>query len=78
MTGAFDTNRDRHSQFCSHWQVRAYPDFDVLLADPHVGIVLNLTPPDSHFATSQAALEAGKHVYSEKPLAMALAWRKGR
>lgn len=73
VTGAFDTNRDRRSQFCSHWQVGAYPDFAAVLADPRVGIVLNLTPPDRHFATSQAALEAGKHVYSEKPLAMVLA-----
>ena len=31
---------------------------------------LNLTNPRSHFAVNRACLEAGKHVYSEKPLAM--------
>jgi predicted dehydrogenase len=73
MVGACDTNRERRSRFCSHWQVKAYADYEAMLADPRVEIVLNLTPPDAHFATSQAALAAGKHVYSEKPLAMAFA-----
>ena len=29
-----------------------------------------VTNPRSHFSVSKACLEAGKHVYSEKPLAM--------
>lgn len=35
-------------------------------------IVLNLTRPFEHYATTKAALLAGKHVYSEKPLAATL------
>ncbi len=72
LCGAFDTNGERRSRFCSHWQVRAFADYEAMLADPGVAIIVNLTPPEHHFATSQAALMAGKHVYSEKPLAMAL------
>jgi predicted dehydrogenase len=41
---------------------------DELLADPSVGIVLNLTIPKAHAAVNIAALNAGKHVYAEKPL----------
>ena len=41
-----------------------------LLADPEIGIVLNLTIPAAHAAISRQALEAGKHIYSEKPLAI--------
>jgi predicted dehydrogenase len=41
-----------------------------LLADDAVELVVNLTPPSHHFAESRRALEAGKHVYSEKPLAL--------
>jgi predicted dehydrogenase len=41
-----------------------------LLADPEVEIVLNLTVPTVHAEVSLAALEAGKHVYTEKPLAV--------
>ena len=42
---------------------------DELLADPDIDLVLNLTPPAAHFELSLRALAAGKHVYSEKPLA---------
>jgi predicted dehydrogenase len=42
------------------------------LADPRVEIVANLTNPRSHAEVTEAALRAGKHVYSEKPLAMRL------
>jgi predicted dehydrogenase len=43
---------------------------DDVLSDARIGLVLNLTNPDSHFEVSRACLLAGKHVYSEKPLAM--------
>ena len=40
-----------------------------LLADSTIEVVLVLTPPAAHAAVSRAAIAAGKHVYSEKPLA---------
>jgi predicted dehydrogenase len=40
-----------------------------LIADPTLDVVLNLTPPLAHVPVIEAALAAGKHVYSEKPLA---------
>jgi predicted dehydrogenase len=43
---------------------------DDLLADPDVEIVLNLTIPAAHAPVHMAALQAGKHVYGEKPLAV--------
>ena len=42
------------------------------LSDPGIDIVLNLTPPSAHGVVTRAALESGKHVYSEKPLALTL------
>ncbi|HZJ09616.1 MAG TPA: Gfo/Idh/MocA family oxidoreductase [Trueperaceae bacterium] len=40
-----------------------------LLADDAIDVVVNLTVPAAHAAVSRAVLGAGKHVYSEKPLA---------
>ncbi len=44
-----------------------------LLADPEIEIVLNLTIPNAHAEIALAALEAGKSVYNEKPLAISRA-----
>lgn len=43
---------------------------DEILADENVQIVLNLTTPPLHYGISKKALEAGKHVHSEKPLSI--------
>jgi predicted dehydrogenase len=43
---------------------------EALLADPEIEVVLNLTVPAAHAEITLAALEAGKHVYTEKPLAI--------
>jgi predicted dehydrogenase len=41
-----------------------------LLADPSVELVVNLTPAPAHYMVSRSILEAGKHLFSEKPLAL--------
>lgn len=70
--GVYDRDPVRLQAFVEHHALRAYADAASLLADPAVDLVLNLTNPHSHFAVSRQALEAGKHVYSEKPLALDL------
>ncbi len=44
-------------------------NIEAMLADPEIEIVLNLTVPLAHAEVSLRAVEAGKHVYSEKPIA---------
>lgn len=72
VVGVFDLNPDRLRQFCEYWKLPTKASFDQLLADAPGALVLNLTNPDAHFETSQACLEAGHNVYSEKPLAMTM------
>lgn len=72
LRGAHDRDAARLGVFTRHHGVHAYPTAEALLSDPSVEIVVNLTNPDQHHATTRMALEAGRHVYSEKPLAMRL------
>ena len=51
---------------------KVYDTMEELFADDEIDVVLNLTRPYQHFAVSKAALLAGKHVYSEKPLGVDL------
>ena len=69
-----DHDPDRLARFCAHWGLRAEPSLDRFLAQaPAGGVVLNLTNPGAHYALNRAVLEAGHHVYCEKPLALTLA-----
>ena len=52
-----------------HGVAKAYSP-EALLADKDIDMVINLTIPAAHAQVSLQALEAGKHVYSEKPLAI--------
>ena len=70
VAGVFDKLADRTSILAAAYGVRGYESLDQLLADDGVELVLNLTNPRDHFEVSKCALQAGKHVYSEKPLAM--------
>src|SRR3990172_6534698 len=49
---------------------KAYGDYHSLLADPEIQVVHNCTPNHLHFSITKEILAAGKHVVSEKPLAM--------
>jgi predicted dehydrogenase len=53
------------------WHIpHASGDWRELTADPGIDVIHNTTPNHLHFAVSMAALRAGKHVVSDKPLAM--------
>ena len=46
---------------------------DALLGSDDIDVIVNLTIPAAHFEVSKRILEAGKHVYSEKPFILTLA-----
>jgi len=76
LLGVADRDEDRARRFAAHHGAKLYASAEQVLADERVQMVLNLTNPRSHYAVSKACLEAGKHVYSEKPLAVDLAQAK--
>nr|WP_277347832.1 Gfo/Idh/MocA family oxidoreductase [Salipiger mangrovisoli] len=72
-----DRDMDRLSRFCAHWQLRAEPELGAFLGGlPKGCVVLNLTNPAAHYTLNKALLEAGHHVYCEKPLALDLGQAK--
>ena len=71
LIGVTDRQGDRATKFAQFYQIpTVYTNVTELLADDRVDIVVNLTNPSSHYEVAKAALAAGKHVYSEKPMAM--------
>lgn len=70
LVGAFDKNEENLAAFCHRWPARRYGSFQELLNDRAVEMILNLTNPRDHYDVTRSCIEAGKHVYSEKPLAM--------
>jgi predicted dehydrogenase len=56
-----------------HPDARAVGDLDAVLLDPAIEAVVIATPPQTHHAVAKRALQAGKHVLVEKPLATRLA-----
>ena len=74
LAAVTDRDAERLAQFSAYHKLNcARSSLDDVLSDSSIELVLNLTNPDSHFDVSRACLEAGKHVYSEKPLAMNMA-----
>src|SRR5437870_1022013 len=70
LVGAYDRHPDRLERFSSLLPMRKYASVQEVLDDSSVQTIVNLTNPRSHLELNQRSLEAGKHVYSEKPLAM--------
>ena len=70
LIAATDLDRARAAAFADEHGIDAYGSLEELLADDRIDIVLNLTVHHAHFAVTKQALEAGRHVYSEKPLAL--------
>jgi len=61
---------ERAAEKANEFNVPKACSVEELLADPEIRIVVNLTIPAVHTEINLAALNAGKHVYCEKPLAI--------
>ncbi len=87
LVAVADADAPRLAEPARLYAARTYADYRELLADPTLDAVAIATPARTHFEIARAALERGKHVLVEKPLAMsseearqliALAAQKGR
>jgi predicted dehydrogenase len=65
-----DIDGEKAKQKAGEFNIPRSCPVEELLADPEIQIAINLTVPKAHTEVSRAAVSAGKHVYSEKPLAV--------
>ncbi len=70
LAGFVDTRAERARQVAEELQVTAYPSLDALLED--VDALTVVVPTPAHFTVARAALERGKHLLIEKPIAVTL------
>ncbi len=73
LVGVTDHDAARMARFARFHGVPTFAGVASVVEDGRVELVLNLTNPKSHYEVTKAALLAGKHVYSEKPLSLVYA-----
>ena len=69
LVGVYDIDPDLTKRRANDWNVPAFDSLRALLEEEEIQAVFVLTPVDSHYPNVMAALNAGKHVLLEKPIA---------
>ena len=70
VKGVTDLSKERAQALADEYGMELYESLDAMLGDEEVDLVVNLTIHHAHYEINKASLEAGKHVFSEKPLAL--------
>ena len=72
VKAAFSPSMERRTAFAKTYGFPIADSSDAIFADPSIGAVLLLTPPNTHLDLVRRASEAGKHILLEKPLEVSL------
>jgi predicted dehydrogenase len=73
LTTVASRQLDRAQSYAAEWRIpRALGSYEALLADPGIDVIYNPLPNSLHVDWTVKALEAGKHVLCEKPLALSV------
>ena len=69
LTGFYDINQERAQELADRYHGKAYASYEALLEDPEIDAVSVCAANTVHAEITVAALNAGKHVLCEKPMA---------
>jgi predicted dehydrogenase len=69
IVSCFTRSQDKRAAFARKYACKPAESYEAILADPRIEAIVNTTPNDVHLPTTQAAAEAGKHVFLDKPIA---------
>lgn len=72
LVGYYDLNLERAEEIALQYGGKAYPSIEAMLSDPAIDAVSVLSSNNTHAEISIAAMEAGKDVLCEKPMAITL------
>ena len=72
IVAGYSRSEEKRSAFAQEFGVRAAPDMKSLLADPEIRGVIITVPNEQHLPVATEIAKAGKHVYTEKPIAATL------
>lgn len=73
LTATMDLAEERAEALAAAYDAQAYTSLDALLAHAPAPLIVNLTIHQAHAEVTRACLSAGRHVFSEKPLALSAA-----
>jgi predicted dehydrogenase len=73
IVACFSRSEDKRRAFAAKYGGRAAASYEDILKDDAIEAVINTTPNGAHLETTQAAAEAGKHVFLDKPIANTVA-----
>ena len=69
ITSGYSRSQEKRSAFQDEFGIAAAPDLATMLADPGITGVIITVPNEQHLAVAREVAKAGKHVYTEKPIA---------
>ena len=72
IVAAYSRSPEKRDAFTREFGIPGLPSFEAMLADPEIEGVLLPVPNEQHLPLARQAAKAGKHVYTEKPIASTL------
>ena len=72
IVAGYSRSEEKRQAYANAFGIAAAPDLDTLLADQTVSGVILTVPNEQHLPVAEDAAKAGKHVYTEKPIANTL------